>query len=75
MPEGNFISGTMLSGFFIFCGGKSRIPSKTETDVIVTLCVNIWVGVSQLFTVSFLLVGWFWSFAWGIKIVILSGIL
>jgi hypothetical protein len=31
------------------------------------------IGVSQLFTVTFMLVGWFWSIAWGVNMVTLVG--
>ncbi|XP_052766712.1 uncharacterized protein LOC128207681 [Mya arenaria] len=65
-------SGTVLSGMCIFCCGKSRIPVKYDQDHVVILCTNTWVGVAQLFTVTFLFVGWFWSLAWGIKMIILS---
>ncbi|XP_061168830.1 uncharacterized protein LOC133178084 [Saccostrea echinata] len=64
-------SGTVLSGFAILFCGETRIQTK-EDQKTVTLCVNLSVGVSQLFTVTFLLVGWFWSLAWGIKLVTLS---
>ncbi|XP_067682309.1 DNA ligase 1-like [Haliotis asinina] len=64
-------TGTMLSGFAILCCGKSRVPTKDD-HVPITVCVNVWVGVAQLFTVTFMLVGWFWSVAWGIKMIILS---
>lgn len=64
--------GTVLSGFSILFCGETRIQAK-EDQKTVTLCVNVWVGVSQLFTVTFLFVGWFWSLAWGIKLVTLSG--
>ncbi|WAR19205.1 SPC3-like protein [Mya arenaria] len=63
---------TVLSGMCIFCCGKSRIPVKYDQDHVVILCTNTWVGVAQLFTVTFLFVGWFWSLAWGIKMIILS---
>uniref|UniRef100_A0A8W8I5Q1 Uncharacterized protein n=1 Tax=Magallana gigas TaxID=29159 RepID=A0A8W8I5Q1_MAGGI len=62
---------TVLSGFSILFCGETRIQAK-EDQKTVTLCVNVWVGVSQLFTVTFLFVGWFWSLAWGIKLVTLS---
>ena len=65
--------GTIVSGFSIFCCATSRVPNKYEQDVFLILCVNTWVGVAQLFTVTFLLVGWFWSLAWGIRMVVLSG--
>ncbi|XP_033734224.1 uncharacterized protein LOC117323249 [Pecten maximus] len=61
-------SGTILSGCSILCCGKSRVQAKDD-QLTVTLCVNIMVGVAQLFTVTFLLVGWFWSLAWGLKMV------
>ncbi|KAK3093966.1 hypothetical protein FSP39_022352 [Pinctada imbricata] len=64
-------SGTVLSGLSILCCGKTRIQTKDD-QMVVALCVNVWVGVSQLFTVTFLLVGWFWSLSWGIKMVSLS---
>ncbi|XP_046364271.2 triadin-like [Haliotis rufescens] len=64
-------TGTMLSGFAILCCGKSRVSTKDD-HVPITVCVNVWVGVAQLFTVTFMLVGWFWSVAWGIKMIILS---
>ena len=42
-------------------------------QVMETFCVNVWVGAIQLCTVTFMLVGWFWSFVWGIYMIILSG--
>ncbi|KAK6182266.1 hypothetical protein SNE40_009986 [Patella caerulea] len=64
-------TGTMVSGFAILCCGKPRVHSKDD-HVIVSICVNIWVGFAQLFTITFLLVGWFWSLAWGVRMVMLS---
>lgn len=64
--------GTILSGFSILCCGKCRVQTKDDQR-LVTLCVNVCVGVSQLFTVTFLLVGWFWSIAWGVNMVLLAG--
>ncbi|OWF35944.1 uncharacterized protein LOC110442313 [Mizuhopecten yessoensis] len=61
-------SGTILSGCSILCCGKSRVQAKDD-QLTVTLCVNIMVGIAQLFTVTFLFVGWFWSLAWGLKMV------
>ncbi|KAK2174192.1 hypothetical protein NP493_818g00019 [Ridgeia piscesae] len=63
--------GTMVSGLSILCCGKSRLSSKEGTPMT-ALYVNIMVGVAQLFTVTFMLVGWFWSFTWGIYMVILA---
>lgn len=64
-------SGTILSGFSILCCGKCRVQTKDD-ERLVTLCVNVCVGVSQLFTITFLLVGWFWSIAWGVTMVTLA---
>ncbi|XP_069117324.1 uncharacterized protein [Argopecten irradians] len=64
-------SGTILSGCSILCCGKARIQAKDD-QLTVTLCVNVMVGVAQLFTVTFLLVGWFWSLAWGLKMVTIA---
>ena len=63
--------GTIISGLAVTCVGTPRIPSK-EDHVVVTMCVNVWVGVAQLFTVTFLLVGWFWSMAWGFLLLVLA---
>uniref|UniRef100_A0A914UJK4 Protein SPEC3 n=1 Tax=Plectus sambesii TaxID=2011161 RepID=A0A914UJK4_9BILA len=57
-------SGTILCGICALCMGQPRINMK-EGRKIVTLIVNFMVGVSQFFTITFLLVGWFWSIAWG----------
>lgn len=65
-------TGTIISGLCIFWCAKSRVPPKFDQDPILIACVNLWVGLAQLFTVTFLLVGWFWSVAWGIRMVLLS---
>lgn len=44
--------------------GQPRINAK-EGRKVITLIVNLLVGISQFFTITFLLVGWFWSIAWG----------
>ena len=67
-----FISGTILSGFSILCCGECRVQTKHDQR-LVTLCVNVCIGVSPLFTVTFMLVGWFWSIAWGVNMVTLAG--
>ncbi|KAL5008335.1 hypothetical protein ScPMuIL_013916 [Solemya velum] len=36
------------------------------------VCVNVSVGIAQMFTLTFFLVGWFWGIAWGIRMVVLS---
>ena len=66
------ILGTMLSGFSIFCCGKPRVQTKGDQKME-TFCINVMVGVMQLFTVAFMLVGWFWGFVWGIYMIILAG--
>nr|KAG5714501.1 hypothetical protein BaRGS_006947 [Batillaria attramentaria] len=63
--------GTVVSGLSVLCCGKSRLSTKGDA-LVITLCINVWVGAAQLGTVTFLLVGWFWSLAWGIKMVILA---
>ena len=64
----------MMGGMSVLCCGKPRIQSK-DGHVMMTVCVNILVGLSQLFTVTFLLVGWFWSLSTGILMVVLAGML
>ncbi|XP_078452732.1 uncharacterized protein LOC144720114 [Lampetra planeri] len=56
-------SGTVLSAISL-CGGGSDAASLA--------CLNLWVGVSQLLTVTFLLVGWLWSVTWGVAMVVLA---
>ncbi|MFH4976413.1 hypothetical protein AB6A40_003122 [Gnathostoma spinigerum] len=64
-------SGTILSGFSALCMGQPRINFK-EGRKLVTVVINALVGLSQFFTITFLLVGWFWSIAWGGLIIIHS---
>ncbi|KAI6243107.1 hypothetical protein M3Y99_00160400 [Aphelenchoides fujianensis] len=64
-------SGTILSGISAMCMGQPRINFK-EGRKLATLLINFLVGVSQFFTITFLLVGWFWSIAWGGLIIIHS---
>ncbi|CAN0406445.1 unnamed protein product [Lampetra fluviatilis] len=54
---------TVLSAISL-CGGGSDAASLA--------CLNLWVGVSQLLTVTFLLVGWLWSVTWGVAMVVLA---
>ncbi|KAK2156477.1 hypothetical protein LSH36_212g01003 [Paralvinella palmiformis] len=63
--------GTMIAGCSVFCCGKSRIYIK-EGLLMKAVYINIMVGVMQMFTVPFMLVGWFWSFVWGIYMIILA---
>ena len=66
--------GTILSGVVSAAGcGRMRVEGR-EGRLGTTLCVNFAVGVMQLFTVPFMLVGWIWSLVWGIYFIILAGI-
>uniref|UniRef100_A0A914CE32 Uncharacterized protein n=1 Tax=Acrobeloides nanus TaxID=290746 RepID=A0A914CE32_9BILA len=56
--------GTIISGVSALCMGQPRVNAK-EGRKVITLIVNLVVGISQFFTITFLLVGWFWSIAWG----------
>ncbi|KAL3083218.1 hypothetical protein niasHS_011020 [Heterodera schachtii] len=62
-------SGTILSGAAALCMGQPRVNIK-EGRKLVTLLVNLLVGISQFFTITFMFVGWFWSIAWGGLIII-----
>uniref|UniRef100_A0A0K0ED68 Protein SPEC3 n=1 Tax=Strongyloides stercoralis TaxID=6248 RepID=A0A0K0ED68_STRER len=64
-------TGTIFSGFFVLCMGQPRVNCK-EGRKLVSLLINILVGISQFFTITFLFVGWFWSIAWGGLIIIHS---
>ncbi|KAJ8361442.1 hypothetical protein SKAU_G00179670 [Synaphobranchus kaupii] len=60
-------TGTMLAGLALLCCPQStRKRQGQEADRLVLACINLWVGLSQLFTVTFLLIGWLWSLAWGV---------
>uniref|UniRef100_A0A915EKV8 Protein SPEC3 n=1 Tax=Ditylenchus dipsaci TaxID=166011 RepID=A0A915EKV8_9BILA len=63
--------GTVVSGMAALCMGQPRINFK-EGRKLMTLFINLLVGVSQFFTITFLFVGWFWSIAWGGLIIIHS---
>ncbi|XP_078000897.1 uncharacterized protein LOC144453465 [Glandiceps talaboti] len=64
-------TGTIISGFTLFCCGSPQDHTKKDeiTDQVWT---NFWVGISQLMTITFLLVGWFWSIAWGVLMLQIS---
>ncbi|CAG5119828.1 unnamed protein product, partial [Candidula unifasciata] len=64
-------AGTALSGLAILCCGQPRVLNKDD-QILITLCANCMVGLAQLCTITFLLVGWFWSVSWGIEMIILS---
>lgn len=70
----NFVlpgSGTMMSGIFVLCVGQTRVNYR-EAQKLMTLVINILVGTSQFLTITFMLVGWFWSIAWGGLLIIYS---
>jgi hypothetical protein len=67
-----FFEGTILSGFLIICFGEVRLATKGGGQKLVTLVVNILVGLCQFVTIILLLVGWFWSIAWGVYMVIIA---
>ncbi|XP_076622370.1 mechanosensory transduction mediator stumble [Colletes latitarsis] len=66
-------SGTVWSGLFNLCTGQPRFSAvaglKSRLGAFV---VNLVVGVGQLFTVLFCLVGWGWSIWWGVTLVRLA---
>ncbi|GFR99480.1 protein SPEC3 [Elysia marginata] len=64
--------GTILSGVSLLCCGQTRQPNKSDQTLNI-MCANCMVGLAQLFTVTFMLVGWFWAIGWGIHMVSLSG--
>ena len=61
-----------MSGFFILCSGEARLSSKDGGQKIPTFVVNVIVGICQLFTTILLLLGWFWSVAWGVYMIIIA---
>ncbi|XP_043552784.1 protein SPEC3-like [Chiloscyllium plagiosum] len=67
-------TGTILSGFTLLCCSEPATPTgrKTSDEMMALVCLNVWVGISQLFTVPFLLVGWLWSITWGVMMINLS---
>ncbi|XP_067844473.1 protein stum homolog isoform X2 [Heptranchias perlo] len=68
------VPGTILSGFTLLCCSEPATPTgrKSSDEMLALVCLNVWVGISQLFTVPFLLVGWLWSITWGVMMINLS---
>ncbi|XP_058881043.1 protein SPEC3-like [Acipenser ruthenus] len=68
-------TGTVLSGLTLLC---RPVPSALAGGVggsderLALVCLNLWVGLAQLFTVTFLLIGWVWSITWGVIMLSLS---
>ncbi|XP_072751267.1 uncharacterized protein Stum [Anoplolepis gracilipes] len=66
-------TGTVWSGLFDLCTGQPRFsPVAGLKSRLGAFIVNLVVGVGQLFTVLFCLVGWGWSIWWGITMVRLA---
>ncbi|XP_029680194.1 protein stum [Formica exsecta] len=66
-------TGTIWSGLFNLCTGQPRFsPVAGLKSRLGAFIVNLVVGVGQLFTVLFCLVGWGWSIWWGVTMVRLA---
>ncbi|XP_034935826.1 protein stum [Chelonus insularis] len=66
-------TGTLWSGLFNLCFGQPRFAATASAKSrFGALIVNIIVGISQLFTVLFCLVGWGWSIWWGVTMIRLA---
>ncbi|XP_011494482.1 PREDICTED: protein stum [Ceratosolen solmsi marchali] len=66
-------SGTIFSGFFNICLGQPRFSAIASLKArFGALIVNFVIGISQLFTVLFCLVGWGWSIWWGVIMIRLA---
>lgn len=61
-----------MSGFFVLCVGQTRVNYR-EGQKLMTIIINLLVGISQFVTITFLLIGWFWSIAWGGLLIIHAG--
>ncbi|CDW59033.1 protein SPEC3 [Trichuris trichiura] len=57
-------SGTILAGLAVAVVGKPRLMVQ-EGRVILSVVINICVGIFQFITTTFFLIGWFWSITWG----------
>ncbi|XP_033861067.2 protein stum homolog [Acipenser ruthenus] len=67
-------TGTVVSGLTLLC--CSVPPALTggvvgNDERLALVCFNLWVGLAQLFTVTFLLIGWVWSITWGVIMLVL----
>ncbi|KAK6489827.1 protein stum-like protein, partial [Huso huso] len=70
----SLIYGTVVSGLTLLC--CSVPPALTggvvgNDERLALVCFNLWVGLAQLFTVTFLLIGWVWSITWGVIMLVL----
>uniref|UniRef100_A0A915I214 Protein SPEC3 n=1 Tax=Romanomermis culicivorax TaxID=13658 RepID=A0A915I214_ROMCU len=57
-------SGTIVSGLMVICVGQPRMLNE-ECRLFFAVFINFMVGLAQMCTITFFLVGWFWSIAWG----------
>ncbi|KAF2367338.1 SPEC3/Stum [Trinorchestia longiramus] len=65
--------GTMVSGWLGLCVGRNRLaPQETPRTRGMSVLITMGTGLAQLAAVSFFLVGWFWSIAWGLLLVSIS---
>ncbi|KAL9955040.1 hypothetical protein ACROYT_G042644 [Oculina patagonica] len=62
-------SGTVISGLIGFFLTRRDTSLMNRTSI---LCVNCFVGIMQLSTIVFLMIGWIWSIVWGCAFVGLS---
>ena len=63
-------TGTIFAGFSVFCcANKGQDPAGRVS----CLCINFWVGILQMGTVWFFLLGWIWSIMWGAAFLGMSG--
>ncbi|XP_043215704.1 protein stum-like [Amphibalanus amphitrite] len=62
--------GTAASGLLVHCMGRTRYSVETtKQDRWASTCTNLVVALMQLYTLTFCLVGWFWSVGWGVIMV------
>ena len=62
--------GTAVSGLLVHCMGRTRYSMETtKQDRWASTCTNLVVALMQLYTLTFCLVGWFWSVGWGVIMV------
>ncbi|XP_037090566.1 protein SPEC3-like [Pollicipes pollicipes] len=65
--------GTALSGLLVHCMGRTRYSvTTTKGHRWTSTCTNLVVALMQLYTLTFCLVGWFWSIGWGIIMVTIA---
>jgi len=68
----NECAGTVASGLAACCVGQPRM-TQTEGRRCSSCLLNLLVGLAQAGTITFFLVGWFWSIAWGGMMIVHAG--